>query len=715
MTALFSPRWHRVAALRPKLAAQARVRRQRVRGETWIVLGLPDGGRDVRLNDAAWSLAGRMDGATTLQQLWDAALARDDAAPTQDELIALIARLHEAGLLQVDRAADFERLLPQRERARSEGGSSLLAWRIPLGSPARLLTRLRPLQELLFSRSGFAAWLLAVATLAFLALQHAPELVAHARQWLATPRCALLALALYVPVKLAHELAHGLAVRRRGGAVRAAGLTLMMGLPVPWVDASASGAFARRRDRLLVGAAGMMAELGIAAIALPAWLWLADGLARDAAFVTLAITGVSTLLFNANPLQRLDGYFILCDALALPNLASRSRQWWLATLERALVGASVDDGLPVARGERPWLVAYAPLAWGYGLLVAGFATAWVGALSLPLGIAAGALLGWQNVLRPVVGVLRELRRTSAARGAASRRWRRVAAGLGALALAVALVPWPRHTLVQGVVWPADAAQVRAEEDGFVDTIAASDGQAVQPGDVVLRLANPALAAKLARQSAHVAALETALVDALPGQDGPPDADGHVGDARAELDAAQAELDRLEERSRALVVRARCAGRVALGATADLRGRFFHRGALIGQVVTDGATTVRVAWPAAEADAIGADTRASVRLASARDAAWPATIARDGAGAIHRLPSAALSDRHGGPIATDPADRDDLAPLQPVVLVDVTLAHAATQRIGERAWVRFDDGFAPLAWQAVDAARRAVAQRFNPRF
>ena len=713
MTALFSNRWHRVAALRPRLEPDARLRRQRVRGETWIVLEPAAGGRGVRLNEAAWSLAGRMDGTATLQQLWDAALARDDAAPTQDELIALLARLHEAGLLQVDRAADFERLLPQRERTREERGSSLLAWRIALGSPARLLARLRPLERLVFSRGGLAAWLGAVATLAFLALQHAPELVAHARQWLATPRYALLALVLYAPVKLVHELAHGLAVRRRGGRVPAAGITLMMLMPVPWVDASAAAAFARRRDRLLVGAAGMMAELALAAIALPAWLWLGDGLARDAAFVTPAITGVSTLLFNANPLQRLDGYFILCDALGLPNLASRSRQWWLATLERRLAGGPADDGLPVARGERPWLAAYAPLAWGYGVLLAALATAWVGAWSLPLGLAAAALLGWQNVLRPALRLARELRRAALARAASTRRWRRTAAACGALALAAALVPWPRHTLVQGVVWPADAAQLRAEEDGFVDAIDVRDGQAVRPGDVVLRLANPALAARLARQSAHVAALETALVDALPGQDGA--GDGHAGDARAELDAAQAELDRLAERSAALVIRARCAGRVALGAVGDLRGRFFHRGALVGEVVTTGATTVRVAWPAADADAIDAATRASVRLASARGSAWPATIARDGAGAIRRLPSAALSDRHGGPIATDPADHDDLRPLQPVVLVDVTLAQAPTQRIGERAWVRFDAGLAPLAWQAFEAVRRELAQRFNPRF
>jgi len=233
--------------------------------------------------------------------------------------------------------------------------------------------------------------------------------------------------------------------------------------------------------------------------------------------------------------------------------------------------------------------------------------------------------------------------------------------------------------------------------------------------VVLRLASPALAARIARQSARVAALETALVDALPGQEGAAADPGHAGDARARLDAAQAELERLQDRAAGLVVRAGCAGRVALGATGDLPGRWFRRGALIGQVVTAAPPTVRVAWPAADADAIAPDARASVRLASARETAWPASVARDGAGAIDRLPSAALSERHGGSIATDPADRDDLRPLQPVVLVDVTLAGTPAPRVGERAWVRFDAGLAPLAWQAADAVRRAVAQRFNPRF
>jgi putative peptide zinc metalloprotease protein len=731
MTSLFSPRWHRVAALRPRLVPQLVPRRQRVRGQTWIVLQDPASGRGLRLNAAAYAIAARLDGTRTVQATWEAALDRAADPPTQDEVLALLAQLREAGFVQLDRAADFDLLLPHFEpidTARHAQGSPL-AWRLPLFDPTRWLARLRPLQRLVFTRTALGLWLAAVASLVVLALLNAPLLAAHARSALASPHQAVLALVLMVPVKALHELAHGLAVRRRGGAVRSAGITLMMGMPLPWVDASAAAGFARRHDRILVGAAGMMSELALAAIALPAWLWLharGDGWLADALFATLAITGVSTLLFNANPLQRFDGYFLLVDAFELPNLASRSRQWWLALLRRRLLQAAAgqEEVLPVARGETPWLAAYAPLAWLYSLVLSTAATFWLAGLWLPLGLAGGALLAAQ-ALRAPVALARDLRRAALAQRSGARRWRRSMAWSALAAAAVLFAPWPQRTIVQGVVWPADAAQLRAGEDGFVESVAVADGEVVAAGDVVLRLANPALAAQVERQAARVASLEATAVDAQLADDAPAPGVG-AGDARAELAAAQSELDRLQERVAGLVVRAQVAGRVALGPVADLPGRFFHRGALVGQVQTSAPPTVRLAWRQADLDDLGpaaaAARRATVQLASSPGVRWPAVVARDGAGAVGRLPSAALSDHHGGPVATDPKDADDLRPLEPVVLVDVRLAPEAgpghdappATRIGERAWVRLDDGFAPLAWQWLRTAQRAIAHRLETR-
>ena len=488
MTVVHSPRWYRVAALKPRLLPQIKLSRQRVRGETWYLLSDPVLGRSVRLNAAAYAMAARLDGQRTVQQLWERSLQHGQEAATQDEVIDILAQLREAALVQFDRAADFDVLLPHLDKVvRPARRNSVLAWRIPLGNPSAVLARMRPLQNVLFSRVALVLWLALTLMLLVLGLQHAPELWAHGRLWMTTPRFAALALALYVPIKLVHELAHGLALRRWGGEVREAGITLMLLMPVPYVDASAASGFVQRRHRVVVGAAGIMAEITLAALALPLWLWLDAGLLRDGAFVTLFLCGVSTLLFNGNPLQRLDGYYILTDALELPNLGPRSRSWWLDALRRRLLRAPGAEPMAVARGETPWLVLYAPLSWLYMLLVVTLAVAWIGQISLALGVLVGMLLAWQMLVRPAVNLLGQLRRAALAQEATAGRWHRAGffAAVGALLLLG--VPVPQSTLVQGVVWPSEQAQLRATEGGVVQAVQVAEGQSVQAGEVVLRL------------------------------------------------------------------------------------------------------------------------------------------------------------------------------------------------------------------------------------
>ena len=720
MSTLHSPRWHRVAALKPRLAPSLRVRRQHVRGWTWIVLS-GGSGRSVRLERAAWALAGRFDGRSSVQQLWDQAMTQAADPPTQDEVIDLLAQLREAALLQFDRGADFDRLLPQLQRTeRTAGSRSLLAWRVPVADPSALLARLHVAGRLSFSLPAAWLWAAAMLSLLLLALQHGPALWAHGAQWLTTPRYALLAALLYVPVKALHELAHGLAVQRWGGVVREAGVTLMLGLPVPYVDASAAAAFVQRRCRVVVGAAGIMAELALAAAALPLWLWLDDGLAREVAFVVLFITGVSTLLFNANPLQRLDGYFIATDALDLPNLAPRSRRWWSEKLQSLVAPSAGSEPMTLARGETPWLVAYAPLSWSCQVLVAALAVVWLGSVSFALGCTAGLLLGWQVGVRPALRLLAPLRGAALAQSGDARRWRSLLAGGAVAVLAVLALPLPQHTLVQGIVWPPDEAQLRSDEDGFVELVLAADGQTVTAGSVVLQLANPRLQSELQRQQARVSGLETRLYGALPGGSAAASGDAaqaQPGDAEIELTTARATLEHLQQRVDALAVRARAGGRLALPHAADLPGHYVARGRLLGQVLDAAPPTVRVALPEAEAAALRAAPReVSVRLAATPALQHRAELLRDGGAAQRQLPSAALADRHGGAIATDPRDPEALRSLKPVLLFDVRLpAGVGNVRLGERAWVRVDTGWAPLAAQAARALRSTLLQRFNAAF
>ncbi|MBP8271958.1 MAG: hypothetical protein KAX42_08795, partial [Sphaerotilus sp.] len=188
---LLSPRWFRLAGLRPLLDTQATVQRMVVRGVVWQVLTRADGAHSVRLNAVAWQTIGRCDGHHTLQRLWEMTLAvlRDDA-PTQDELIGLLVRLHQAGLLRFDRQPDFGADLAAMPLAESPDPAvprqSLLAWRVPLGRPDAWLAGLARHTGWLFTPVAFGLWLVAMAAALLSAWPHAAALSAQTGELLAT-------------------------------------------------------------------------------------------------------------------------------------------------------------------------------------------------------------------------------------------------------------------------------------------------------------------------------------------------------------------------------------------------------------------------------------------------------------------------------------------------------------------------------------------------
>jgi putative peptide zinc metalloprotease protein len=123
--------------------------------------------------------------------------------------------------------------------------------------------------------------------------------------------------------------------------------------------------------------------------------------------------------------------------------------------------------------------------------------------------------------------------------------------------------------------------------------------------------------------------------------------------------------------------------------------------------------VRVALGQEEAGLLKAAAPIQVRLAEIGQPAWPATLERDPGAAVHRLPSAALGDTAGGRIATDPKDTQGLTAVHGVVLADVRLPVNLGERIGARAWVRFDHGHAPLVLQAARGFQQVFLRHFNP--
>ena len=249
------------------------------------------------------------------------------------------------------------------------GWFNLFSFRIPLWDPDRFLSRVAPFIKPLLGPGAFALWLLVVGIGMFTAGMHWTDLSQDFFDQALAPQNILLLWLLFPVLKIAHELGHGLVTKAFGGEVHELGVMIMVFTPVPYVEASAAWAFRSKWQRILVGAAGMMVELVLASIALAIWLHTEPGRAHLLAYNTILIAGASTVLFNANPLLRFDGYYMLMDFLEIPNLKSRANRYFEYVSERYVL-AQQDAQLPTATpGERTWFVLYGVASAAYRVLV----------------------------------------------------------------------------------------------------------------------------------------------------------------------------------------------------------------------------------------------------------------------------------------------------------------------------------------------------------
>ncbi|HET7526412.1 MAG TPA: HlyD family efflux transporter periplasmic adaptor subunit [Burkholderiaceae bacterium] len=709
---LLSPDWYRVASMRPRLRDGVRVTRQRLRGETWYVLSDPMTGRHHRFNALAYGLIAACDGQRTLDDVWAERAASDgDDAVTQGEAIRIFSQAFGANLFTGDVAPDAAAIVrahTRTERKRRRAAINPFAFKLPLWDPDAWLDRHVHRVRGLFGRATLWTLACAAALGVLLLALNAHAVTQATREHFGSGRMLLLMWLAYPAIKALHELAHAFAVKAHGGEVHEIGITLLFMTPVPYVDASASAAFPDKRQRIAVAAAGVMVEVLLATAALTLWLALEPGLLREMAYAVVAVAGLSTLLVNGNPLLRFDGYFVAADALELPNLAQRSNRHWQLWAKRTLLGLS-EMRLPgLARGERGWLLAYAPASFVYrGVLLVSLAvvladvSAWLGLIVLVLAV-------WSCALKPVVHVATYL---WASPELSLQRGRAAIVSMGTLviaALVAFVVPLPHCTRAPAVVWLPNDAIVRLGSDGFVEQVLVTDGQQVSAGTVLFTLANDPLRVDLERVVADLQRrdVERAALFA--------DAAMRRSVLDDEIARLSAERQRLQQRVDQLTVRAAIDGRVAIDPQLQVVGRYLPQGHVVAHVLPAGAPLVRVL---VRNDDITAVTRRPgpirVALAHGDSGELPARLERATPRAALTVPTAALSEAGGGTIALRPGDNgQSLTAREPFFELDLRLPATAVAHIGARALVTFDHGQASAAELIGLFVRRAFLRHFE---
>ncbi|OLC13092.1 MAG: hypothetical protein AUH29_14525 [Candidatus Rokubacteria bacterium 13_1_40CM_69_27] len=711
--ALFSPSWYRVAALTPRLRSHAQIHRHQYRGQVWYVLQDLSTHRYHRFSPAAYLIIGLMDGRRTVQDLWEITTTRlGDDAPTQDEMIQLLAQLHGTDVLQCDVPPDTAELLERHERQQRRVWQtrllSVFAWRVSLLDPERFLRALLPFVRPFIGWAGALLWLAVVGTAVVLAAVHWSDLTKDVMDRVSAPSNLVLLWLSFPIVKVLHEFGHAFTTKAFGGEVHDMGVMLLVVTPVPYVDASSASAFRDKRQRIAVGAAGMVVELFLAGLALFVWLTAETSTVRALAYNVIIIAGISTVLFNGNPLLRYDGYYILADLLEIPNLRARSTAYLGYLCERYLFGRRDAEPPTATPGERAWFVPYAIASVAYRTLVGVTIILFMAGKFFVVGVilAASAVITWGIVptLRGLHFLLTSPR---------IRRVRIRAVTVTALVVAVVVgvigwVPVPLRSRTEGVVWIPEEAFVRTGIDGFVDQIVARPGARVRRGDVLIVCRDPLLAAQVRvltarRQELEARYAEERRKDLVRAEM-----------LRDELRYVSGALARAQERTDALVIRSGTDGAFVAPLAEDLPGRFVRQGELLGHVVDLNTITVRVVVSQAHIDLVRYRTQeVKVRLAERIPETVPAVVKREVPGATERLPSMALGSQGGGQIAIDPRDTHGVTALQKVFQFDLELpAHAKLVNVGGRVYVRFDHGWEPFATQGYRYLRQIFLSRFN---
>ncbi len=437
-------------------------------------------------------------------------------------LTRFLTRLDAAGILAGQRFSGRSAAIP--------GNRFYLHWM--LFNPDRLFTRVsRPLRWIW--TSGFlAASLLLIALSAVIAVANWTEIASYAGQIAREHYPAVLLVAWIVIVS--HEFAHGLTSKAFGGrATEIGALLIYYCLPALYCNVSGLYLIAERRRRLWVIAAGVYWQLLVGAAALLAWFLLAHHtVAADLAMI-FVLGSFLNIVFNANPLIKLDGYYFLSQWLQLPNLMDRSRAYWRGVLFGRAHQKCRSNAPQTTSRERRIFLVFGFLSFSYNLVlplvvfwyVFEFLTDHARLPGLLLSLALPLIFARDLIKSGIRAVLRASQpkqkfisqgddMTSNEMAITDRsKWRsrrHLALALPVVAVGILFcIPWTASVGSYGALMtlPDQETAIRAPEDGSIISLNVRAGQHVEKGTLLGSLGNLDLEEQIAQIRTELARAE----------------------------------------------------------------------------------------------------------------------------------------------------------------------------------------------------------------
>ncbi len=503
---------------RPDLKA----RKQRYQGRTYWVVKDPVGLQYYRFEEEEFAILQMLDGEVSLEEIAEEFEAEFPPQTIRvEELQNFVGMLHRSGLVLSDTMGQGTQLKKRRdERKRKEmlgAMGNILSFRFKGFDPERILNAIYPFVRWFFTVPAMivcCTLALVALTLVLVQFDVFQSRLPSFQSFFAAQNWLLIAGVLGV-TKVIHEFGHGLSCKHFGGECHEMGVMFLVLTPCLYCNVSDSWMLPNRWHRAAIGAAGMYVEVVIASVCTFLWWFSEPGWLNYVCLNVMFVSSVSTILFNANPLLRYDGYYILSDIMEIPNLRQKASSilnrklgWWCLGLEEQ---------------EDPFLPKRNQLLFAF-YTVASFFYRWVILLSIlyflnkvfePYGLKViGQMIALMSLYGLVVMPFWKVYKFFRVPG----RWSKVKRVrmvlslffLGAVVGGILFVPFPSTVWCLFELQPHNATSVYVEVAGMLKQVEVKPGDKVEQGQLLALLDNTDLEIEIAELTGERNAIQEQL-------------------------------------------------------------------------------------------------------------------------------------------------------------------------------------------------------------
>ena len=488
--------------LRVKLRADLIVQPQFYEGMTHYVIKDPIALKYFRFKVEEYFLLQQFDGKQTLQDVKRAFERKyRPQTITVEDLLRFASQLHEAGIALVDSPDQAKALITRRRKNRWKKVwqflANILYIKIPIVDPERLLTWMYPYFRWLYTKGFIAVSVgMMLAALTLVASQwttfsaRLPEF-----QSFFTWKTIVYFWCSLAIIKIIHEFGHGLTAKHFGGEVHEMGALLLVLTPALYCDVTDCWLLPSKWKRIWISAAGIYVECFLASIATFVWWNTEEGLLNSLSLATMFICSVNTIMFNANPLLRYDGYYVMSDWLEIPNLRVKSTQFFTYLFQEKVLGLEIPVQSYMPRSRRTLFVTYAITSYIYRWVVTFSILFFLSQFLKPYKLeSVSYMLALSSLIpllfMPLYQVVKFVRSPGRMRKVKKVRAASILAVTLALVTAVLLIPTPLQVSGTLVLTSAKPAEIYAEVPGQLVTLNVRDGDMVKEGDILATLSNP---------------------------------------------------------------------------------------------------------------------------------------------------------------------------------------------------------------------------------